>query len=195
MDTYNQVQDRSQPQAVVIHVRARPQSFILGLVCVGLGVVLTLASLTLFAPQPAAIRPSPGSAALVVTMDDTLLSQAVGNGLATAQLPVIFRGAQAHAAAHNQMSVSAQADFLVVTVPVVATAQLMVANGHLTVHTIMAKIGGLALPGVVTSALDTQINRQLARATPGLLPRGSHYTLTGVTTTNGTLILSYAQGT
>jgi hypothetical protein len=185
---YAQVPNRVLPQPLVISVQAR-RSLAVAVGSFVFGIALTLAVLALFAPHPDPVRPLPGSADLVIGMDDAFLSQVTAKGLAAAQLPFDVSEVEAHAAVHDQISVTAEADLVLTTSPLHATAQIAVANGYLVVHTTEADVGGLVLPEMVTGAMDDQINQQLAQATQGLLARGARYTLTGVTTTDGSLEL------
>jgi hypothetical protein len=183
------LQHAPQPQALVIQVPPRRWSWAFALGSFTVGVVLTLTSLAVFAPRPGAVRSDPGSSQLMLALNDAFLSQVAAKGLALADLPFVVTQVQAHATTHDQISVSAVADLVLVTSPLQATAQIMVSNGHLVVHTIAATVGGLALPAPLTGLMDAQINQQLAHATQGLFAHGAQYRLTGVTSTDGALDL------
>jgi hypothetical protein len=157
------------------------------------GVVLTLTSLAVLAPRPAAVKPDPGASELAVTMDDSYLSTLVGRGL-NAALPTDVSGAKVHVAADGTVDVSADVDMLIGTGQLEATAQVSVFGGHVVVHTSNAQLGGLALPDVVTGAIDNNVNQQLAQAVDGLRGKGLKYRLAGMTASEGHLTLLLTEG-
>ncbi len=161
-----------------------------------LGIVLTLAGLVLFAPQPSTTPPAtatePYDAA--ITVGDTFLTSALSDGIAQAQLPVTLTNVHAHVETGNQLQVSGDMSGLPIFFgagPRRLTAELTLSvdSGQLQAHINRASIGGLDLPRPITAALESAINQKLSATAESLAGGNASYAVVGVTSTTGRLTL------
>lgn len=159
-----------------------------------IGALFVLVLLLLFAPAPQAVKSSPpvGSPAISVTMNDTFLTQLVRTGIAEAHLPIALTNIQAHIEPNNRIAISADTVGLPSILPsqLNASGQLYVANGKALINITHAGIGGLSLPGALTTALQTALNAQLVPLETNLVPTSTPYQITSISTHSGLLTMN-----
>lgn len=162
----------------------RPEYAALGIGIV-LGVALTLLLLLAVAPQPSSALPQPRSGSdIMLSFNDAYLTQVVVTALNDASLPFDVTNVQAQIYPNNRISITGDLP----GIPGIdrrfsAIANVYVRNGALAVRISDAYVGGLPLPGAVTTSLEKPINAQLQQMSDNLLPRDAGYTINSVSTT------------
>lgn len=149
-----------------------------------LGVLLTVFCLAAFGPHPGAAAPISNNpnGNVAISMDDIYLTSIVESSVGSASLPITLRNIQVEIQPDNQVTISAHVDSpLPGADQLAASGRLRVQSGLLAMRITDAQIGGLPMPGVVTSALEKAINEQLAQVTHTLVP--PNFAITSVTTT------------
>lgn len=166
-----------------------------GLSGFALGAIFVLVMLLLFGPQPEPVQSQspPGSSAISVTINDTFLTQAVAEGIKEAHLPIGLTNVHAHILPNDKITLSGNSVGLGGLLPnhLAATGQLYVAGGRLRVNITQASIGGIPLPGALTSALQNSINAQLVPQETSFFPTTTPYNVTGVSSRSGALTITF----
>ena len=165
-----------------------------GLIC---GALLTVLALVVFAPGRTSVIGAAGtvggSGTATVSVDDVLLSRLCADGIAQAQLPFTATNVQAHIQPGDLVTIAGDVElFGGLTRPLAVTLRIEAANGQPTVQVTEARVGSLPLPRVVTGLLEDALNQQLAGLGNGLALGGTRYVLTGVETSVGRLVMTFA---
>lgn len=172
---------------------SRARTWGVGGLLIGLviGVLGTLLGLYLLAPHPQAASPdaSETSGEIGISIDDIYLTQVLADAMSNDALPIHLSDIQAEIQPGNLIKLSGVASGqFPISAPLVATAQLRLQSGKPTIHFLNAQVGGLPLPGSITTALEGPINTRLAQTMANLLPSGS--TVTGLSTTEHHLLMT-----
>lgn len=132
-------------------------------IVVGVGVAV---GILLFAgAQPTALPPATGAGSISVTVDDAFLTAAMGDALHQVALGVNVHDVAAHCVPGDQIQLRGVADAqlgpFTQPMPLAISLQPAASQGHLTVHVLSARIGGLTLPGAVDAQIEAAANSQL----------------------------------
>lgn len=170
------------------------REWIAGVVGLLAGALVTLLLLAILAQQPDAATAGGAGATsgnITVQVDDGYLTDALGDAVKQAPLPGTVSNIRVHADTGDVVRISAD----LVSLPLAparrmtATVHLSVREGALHAHVQSLTVGGLALPGFVTGAVETAINQQLAGLSAPMEAGGHQYAVAGVQTAPGTLTI------
>lgn len=160
------------------------------------GIALTAAVLLLAAPEPpAVIKPPAGASDVSITISDAALTNLAAAGVAQAGLPFSVTNIQAHIKPNNVVQLTGDVPILggLDTRRLSATAALDVKDGHVVMHITNASVGGLGLPSILVAAIENSFDVKSAQLTDSLVVDNTHYVVSGVSSTNGTLTLRLRQ--
>ncbi len=141
-------------------------------------------------PLPPAARH--GTADVTVTITDAYLSDAAGDALAHAGLPVPVSNVRAHITPGNIVTLAGDLATLPGGGPrhVQAVAQVSVIDGQIAIHMVDGSIGGLAIPAPMLAIAQSAINDRLRAAVPALSTGSRTYRVTSMSSTSGSLTVT-----
>ncbi|HEU5438710.1 MAG TPA: hypothetical protein VFU88_05430 [Ktedonobacterales bacterium] len=164
-----------------------PVAVLLAGLLVGAG--LTLLVQVLWVPGPAMPAAPRAAGDATLTVDDAFLSQLAAGGLAQGQLPFSVSNVRVRVQAGNVMTMTGTTSpaGLLPARELSVTGQLAASGGRVSFHVTQATVGGLPLPPPVDAALEQALNARLATLADILQVGNTHYSVTGVRTTDGQL--------
>jgi hypothetical protein len=155
---------------------------------------MAIGTLVVFAPHPRVVTPAPRpDTDIMVTVDDQYLSRLMEQAIAMARLPITLSNVRAHIGANNVVDISANLGVdpsVPTTSDLSAQAQITASDGTIALSNLIGTAGGLILSGQVANILEAVINARLATEKVYLTRGGIHYTIVGVSSTDGRLTIA-----
>ena len=127
-----------------------------------------------------------GAGTVTLTVDDAFIATALRQALGNTVPGYSLANVRAHCVPGNRIQVAADATGpFGISVPAFMNLQPVASQGHLTIHVLEARIGGLTLPAAVDAQIEQAANSQLRSLGSASLSGPPQYVVTGVTTTTG----------